>query len=145
MAGETPCLEYDGARNARGYGVLPKSVHGSRLAHRAALAAQLGRPVEGVALHDCDNPPCISTEPGHVREGTQAENMADAAARGRARGGRYDATHCVHGHVLSGDNLRLKPSKRTRSGYERICKACARASATRVNRKRRGPLKRKAA
>lgn len=89
------CIEYDGARNKGGYGVLPKAVNGSRLAHRAALAEALGRPVEGVARHTCDNPPCVN--PAHLREGTQRQNVDDAIERGRiARGPRK--ADCRRGH-----------------------------------------------
>lgn len=116
------CIEYVGTRNADGYGVLPTPVHGSRLAHRAALADALGRPVDGLALHRCDNPPCIN--PAHLYEGTQQDNVADAVARGRARGGRHDQTDCVHGHELTPDNVHLKPNPKCRSGYERACRAC---------------------
>lgn len=117
-----PCREYDGTLNAGGYGVLPKPVHGSRLAHRAALAERLGRPVRGVARHTCDNPPCV--EAGHLIEGTQAQNMADAVARGRMRGGRYDQTACSKGHALTKENTRLKPNRNCRLGVERVCITC---------------------
>lgn len=73
MAGETPCVEWGGARNAQGYGVMPKAVHGSRLAHRAALAEKLGRAVQGVSRHTCDNPPCVN--PDHLIEGTQSDKQ----------------------------------------------------------------------
>lgn len=94
----SPCVEHDGTRNAGGYGVLPKPVHGSRLAHRAVLAAKLGRPVAGVARHTCDNPPCVN--PDHIVEGTQAQNVADAVERDRiARGPRREI--CVRGHAIA--------------------------------------------
>lgn len=124
MTGE--CREYDGTRNADGYGILPKAVYGSRLAHRAVLAEKLGRPVIGVARHTCDNPPCI--EPEHLIEGTQADNMADAAERGRARGGRYDQTTCSKGHALTKKNTRLKPNAACRLGVERVCITCSQES-----------------
>jgi hypothetical protein len=37
--------------------------------------------------HSCDNPPCCN--PSHLLEGTQLDNMGDAASRGRtAQGSR---------------------------------------------------------
>jgi hypothetical protein len=124
MAGESPCILHEGARNRNGYGVLPKPVNGSRLAARAVLAEKLGRPVQGVTRHACDNPPCIN--PDHLIEGTQADNVADTVTRGRQRGGRYTQLACKYGHHLTPDNVRLKPNPTCRSGYERICRKCAR-------------------
>ena len=37
-----------------------------------------------VAMHTCDNPPCVNAD--HLREGTQAENVADAWLRGLTKG-----------------------------------------------------------
>ena len=118
----TQCVEYTGTRNATGYGVLPRAVNGSRLAHRAALAEKLGRPVVGVTRHTCDNPPCV--KPEHLIEGTQADNMADAKSRGRMRGGRYDQSACSKGHALTTENTRLKPNPSCRLGVERVCRTC---------------------
>jgi hypothetical protein len=50
-------------------------------AHRFALALTLGRPLNGLVLHSCDEPRCCN--PAHLREGTQAENIADMDSRGR--------------------------------------------------------------
>ena len=131
MAGETPlgpCLLYEGTTNDGGYGVLPKPVHGSRLAHRAALAEKLGRPVEGHALHHCDNPPCIA--PRHLYEGSPQNNADDAVARGRARGGRWNQTACSQGHELTGDNVQFATRKGTRPDRPTItvrrCMECRR-------------------
>jgi len=125
MANETNgCIEFEGTRSRQGYGVLPKPVHGSRLAHRAVLAAKLGRPVEGVSRHTCDNPPCVN--PDHLIEGTQADNVADAVRRGRvARGQRKDT--CVHGHDI----------KTVGRGQAGRCNACIKDYARAQAEKRR--------
>lgn len=136
------CVEYRGARNADGYGVLPVPVDGSRLAHRAALAEKLGRPVQGVARHSCDNPPCINQD--HLLEGTQADNIADAVARGRNHGGRWNQSHCKRGHEMTPENTRMKPNRQCKSGYERRCIACERVRSTANNDRRRGVAKRRA-
>lgn len=115
MAGETACVEYIGARNAQGYGVLPKAVNGSRLAHRAALAHALGRPVEGVVRHGCDNPPCIN--PDHLFLGTHHENMLDMAAKGRAQRWQAEKTHCPKGHAYDQANTYIYKN-------QRFCRAC---------------------
>lgn len=55
---------------------------GRRMAGHLAMEAD-GRPRPGrlQQLHSCDNPPCWN--PGHLRWGTQRENMAEKVARGR--------------------------------------------------------------
>lgn len=119
----TPCVEFEGAKNKNGYGVLPKAVHGSRLAHRAMLAEKLGRPVVGVSRHSCDNPPCINPE--HLAEGTHADNVDDKVSRGRQRGGRYNQSRCKWGHELTPDNVRLKRHRTTLGVFmERVCRTC---------------------
>ncbi|TFC92063.1 MULTISPECIES: hypothetical protein [Cryobacterium] len=129
----TACDEFTGTRNAGGYGVLTKAVNGSRLAHRAALAEKLGRPVVGMARHTCDNPPCI--EPSHLLDGTQAENVADAVARGRTRGGRYNQAECINGHALVDGNVRIKLRH---DGYtERLCLECRRINSTKQSERRK--------
>lgn len=137
MTGE-PCIEYESPRNKAGYGILPKPVHGSRLAARAALAEKLGRPVQGDTRHTCDNPPCINPE--HLLEGTRADNVRDMIERGRNRE-RSAHTHCTHGHEYTPDNTRLKPNPECASGFERVCRTCDRRRSTASNRRRRGPLK----
>jgi hypothetical protein len=57
--------------------------------HQVAAVLAFGELEEGATLlHDCDVRLCVRTGPGHVRVGTQAENMRQAARRGRARGPR---------------------------------------------------------
>jgi hypothetical protein len=54
------------------------------LAHRKAYALEVGEiPNTLLLLHSCDNPRCCN--PKHHVPGTNAENMADMSAKGRAR------------------------------------------------------------
>ena len=57
--------------------------------HQVAAVLAFGELAAGATLlHDCDVRLCVRTGPGHVRVGSQAENMQQAAWRGRARGPR---------------------------------------------------------
>lgn len=81
------CIEWSGPRDNRGYGIINSPGRRRTKAHRAAMAeiygwdALVGKNVN----HHCDNPGCVNTE--HLYIGTQAENVQDALARGRHRGG----------------------------------------------------------
>jgi len=140
----TPCIPFIGATNKTGYGILPKKVNGSRLAHRAALAESLGRPLEANALHHCDNPPCVNPE--HLYEGTHADNIEDKVRRNRARGGKFDITHCKHGHALTGDNVQTYERPSTRSTFTaRRCMTCRRANNIKLAAKRKAQRAERAA
>ena len=79
------CIDHGKKGNKAGY----RSVYVGRgkanpkfdLAHRVALAKELGRallPGE-VARHTCDNPRCVN--PKHLVVGSQADNIRDTAGK----------------------------------------------------------------
>jgi hypothetical protein len=80
--GAAGCLEWTGYRDGFGYGRL--TVNGRTWsAHRAAYADAIGPIPDGMlVLHKCDNPACAN--PAHLELGTDAENNAQKARRGRA-------------------------------------------------------------
>lgn len=98
------CWEWTGFKCSRGYGrmkVARASGEGrvSEGAHRVSWVLANGPIPDGShILHSCDNPGCVN--PAHLRPGTHAENMADAATRKRFpdRRGR-----CSHDGKLSPD------------------------------------------
>lgn len=78
------CWAWTGTRNRDGYGLFRlfrRWVRAPRFAYRDRIGPI--PPGLGV-LHHCDNPPCVC--PDHLFVGTQADNMADAMAKGRLGG-----------------------------------------------------------
>lgn len=82
----TECWLWTGAVNNNGYGRFEVSRSGARkriFAHRLAHFLRFGKPLTGMVLmHSCDVPRCCN--PGHLRPGTQADNVQDARTKGRA-------------------------------------------------------------
>lgn len=84
LSGE--CWVWTNRLNNHGYGVFNTYLGDKtfkHLAHRYALRV-LGLLDESlVVLHSCDNPRCVNPE--HLSQGTQSDNMRDAARKGRIR------------------------------------------------------------
>jgi hypothetical protein len=84
------CWSWTGDTNTNGYGQVSFWRHNIRLgrtgAHRVAYLLGTRQPVNNLdVLHHCDNPPCCNYETC-LFTGTQKDNMADKAAKGRGRG-----------------------------------------------------------
>lgn len=52
------------------------------LAHRISWMMKHGRETDMLIMHKCDNPRCVN--PGHLREGTDLDNVRDMWRKGRA-------------------------------------------------------------
>lgn len=101
----------------------------SRVATWAALALD-GRPrpsTDHESCHSCDNPNCVN--PAHLWWGTRFENMQDKVRKGRHHS--QAKTHCLRGHPLSGENLRIN------SNGHRVCATCRAETDLRYYRKTR--------
>ena len=76
------CIVWTGSVDRDGYGHTRFRGTRRRRTHRIAWELARGPiPAGKVVRHRCDNPPCINVD--HLEIGTQADNIADAFARGR--------------------------------------------------------------
>lgn len=128
---ETGCWEWTGYTAKTGYGQI--RVAGKAVGpHTLTCAAEHGPKPEGkrLAMHSCDNPPCVNPE--HLKWGSDADNQADMAAKNRGR--KATVTHCGAGHEFTEENTYIAPSRKTRQ-----CRECHRAWWRDWNKRRQEP------
>lgn len=126
-----PCIEWSGALDDKGYGIVGTRTYGTRLAHRIIYMMARGlrlRPEEQLC-HTCDNRKCIN--PNHLYVGNHADNAQDREERGvstqavataAAAAKQLAKTQCVRGHEYTPENTRVYDGKRR-------CLTCGRENA----------------
>lgn len=114
---KTECIEWQGRKNANGYGVV--MINGKQFfAHRLSVALS-GRNISKskVCDHLCRNHSCIN--PDHIELVTIKENWR----RGESKSANYARSEtCSRGHLFDDENTRIHTDKKGRK--TRHCRRC---------------------
>lgn len=115
-----PCLIWTGGTWRHGYGQFNIDKHPIQ-AHRAGWLLQVGPIPKGLlALHRCDNPPCVRLD--HLYLGSPKQNVLDRVERGRD--GNASKDFCNAGHPFDEANTYVRPHS---DGHgRRDCRRCKR-------------------
>jgi hypothetical protein len=108
------CWLWTARLNASGYGTFGVNGKRSTLVHRWSFENFVGPIPDGLVIdHLCRVRNCVN--PDHLEAVTQRENILRGVSRVAMHAKQ---THCLRGHLLAGDNLRLLASG------ERACRSC---------------------
>lgn len=124
------CVLWTGCQYPFGYGHACFN-YKNMGAHKLSYLVRVG-PVKKdlCVLHKCDVPQCIN--PLHLFLGTKADNIFDCIGKGRST--TNQKTHCVNGHSMVGENVRvLSYIKNGKTYFFNRCMTCCRNN----DRKRR--------
>jgi hypothetical protein len=103
----TQCWLWTASKHRQGYGTFHLDKKCVK-AHRVAWFLTYGRWPRFNLLHRCDNTACV--RPSHLQEGTQKDNMQDAASKGRLR---------HKGEANGNSKLTERLAARIRSGHSK--------------------------
>lgn len=123
---ETPCIEWQGSRNNRGYGWIRR---GDKLwlVHRWVWLNAHGSISADVHIcHRCDNPACYNLS--HLFAGNNSINQKDRVSKGRHP--FANKTHCPRGHEYNAENTHTYDGRRW-------CRACNRMFKQRLRQQRK--------